>query len=62
MKKLQLDFPIVYSSAKIGFAKLSLDDESNNMKPLFDTILNYVKDPDIDEENAITNANNEYRI
>lgn len=46
----QLDFPIVYSSAKMGFAKLSLDDESNNMKPLFDTILNYVKDPDIDEK------------
>lgn len=45
----QLDFPIVYSSAKMGFAKLSLDDESN-MKPLFDTILNYVKDPDIDEK------------
>lgn len=30
---------------KNGFAKLSLDEESNNMKPLFDTIVNTIKEP-----------------
>jgi GTP-binding protein len=41
----QLDFPIVYASGANGFAKLSLDDESKNMDPLFETILNYVPAP-----------------
>ncbi|AJE04277.1 translational GTPase TypA [Geobacter pickeringii] len=34
----QLDFPIVYTSAKLGFAKLDLDTESNSMEPLFAVI------------------------
>ena len=35
----QLDFKVVYASAKNGYAKLSLDDENKDMKPLFDTIV-----------------------
>ena len=35
---VQLDFPVVYASAKNGIAKLHLTDESDNMKPLFDLI------------------------
>ena len=35
----QLDFPIVYGIAKEGIAKLSLDDESNSIEPLLETIL-----------------------
>ncbi|HWI40982.1 MAG TPA: translational GTPase TypA, partial [Verrucomicrobiae bacterium] len=31
----QLDFPIVYTSAKLGFAKLDLKSESTSMEPLF---------------------------
>jgi GTP-binding protein len=35
----QLEFPIVYSNARAGIAKLNLDDSSDNLKPLFDTII-----------------------
>ena len=41
----QLDFKVVYASGKNGFAKLDLDDESTNMKPLFDTIVDTVPEP-----------------
>ncbi|PJI06682.1 MULTISPECIES: translational GTPase TypA [Clostridium] len=41
----QLDFPIVYASAKAGIAKLDIDDESDSMEPLFKTIIKYVKPP-----------------
>ena len=41
----QLDFKVVYASGKNGFAKLSLDDESVDMKPLFDTIIDTVPEP-----------------
>ncbi len=42
----QLEFPVVYASAKNGFAKHELEDEDKNMVPLFDTILENVEDPD----------------
>ncbi|MBY0339649.1 MAG: translational GTPase TypA [Rhodocyclaceae bacterium] len=41
----QLDFPIIYASGLNGFAKLNLTDESDNMRPLFDTILSHVPTP-----------------
>ena len=41
----QLDFKVVYASGKNGFAKLELEDESNDMRPLFDTIINTVPEP-----------------
>ncbi|WP_153716530.1 translational GTPase TypA [Eikenella corrodens] len=41
----QLDFPIVYASGLSGFAKLNEEDESNDMRPLFDTILKYTPAP-----------------
>lgn len=43
----QLDFPIVYASGLSGFAKLEETDESNSndMRPLFDTILKYTPAP-----------------
>ncbi len=41
----QLDFPIVYSSAKLGFAKAELADESDNLEPLFDIIRDRVDPP-----------------
>ena len=36
----QLEFPIVYGTARDGSAKLSLSDESDSITPLLDTILN----------------------
>jgi GTP-binding protein len=41
----QLDFPILYTSAKEGWATLELDEPSENMKPLLDTILHRVLPP-----------------
>lgn len=46
----QLDFPIVYTSALLGYAKMNLDDESTDMRPLFETIVNCVPAPDVDPD------------
>lgn len=35
----QLDFPIVYGIAKQGIAKLDIEDESDNIFPLLDTVI-----------------------
>lgn len=40
-----LDFPVVYTSAREGYAKLSLSDDSRNLEPLFQTILEYIPAP-----------------
>ena len=40
-----LDFPIVYASAKEGYAMLEVDDESETMEPLLDAILEHVPEP-----------------
>ncbi len=42
----QLDFPVVYTAAKLGVAKYEVEDESPDLKPLFETIINHVKEPD----------------
>lgn len=41
----QLEFPVVYTNAKAGIAKLSPDAASGNLQPLFDTILKYIPVP-----------------
>ncbi len=45
----QLDCPFVFTSAKQGFAKLNMDDESDSMQPLFETIIDYIPAPEGDE-------------
>ncbi len=42
---LQLDFPIIYASAKNGFAVKELEDPRKNLDPLFEAILKYVPEP-----------------
>ncbi len=49
----QLDFPIIYASGLNGFAKLELDQESDNMRPLFETVLKHVPTPAGDPEAAL---------
>ena len=46
----QLDFPVVYASARDGIAKLSMDDEGKDMQPLFEVLLKEIPAPqgDID--------------
>ncbi len=46
----QLDCPFVYASAKAGIAILELSDSRENMKPLFDTILEYIPAPEGDPD------------
>ncbi|MEI6872732.1 MAG: GTP-binding protein, partial [Verrucomicrobiota bacterium] len=41
----QLDFPVVYASARDGFAKLEIDQESSDMVPLFDSIIKHIPAP-----------------
>lgn len=46
----QLDCPVVYASARNGYAMLNLDDERKDMKPLFETIIDYIPAPTGDPE------------
>ena len=46
----QLEFPVVYASAKQGIAKMNLSDESDSLHCLFETIINTIEAPDCDEE------------
>ena len=41
----QLTFPVIYTNAKAGVAKRTPDGEGDNLKPLFDTILDVVPGP-----------------
>ena len=41
----QLDFPVVYTSAKLGYAKLDINIESTNLEPLFAVIESNVRPP-----------------
>ncbi len=47
----QLEFPVVYASARDGYSSLNPDDRSGDMRPLFDTILKEIEAPegDVDE-------------
>ena len=46
----QLEFPVVLASARSGYAKLSMDDPSDNLEPLFKVILENIPAPDVDLE------------
>ena len=46
----QLDFPVVYTSAKLGIAKKDLSAPDGNMDCLFKTIVETIKAPDCNEE------------
>ena len=41
----QLDFPVVYTNAKAGIAKLDPDADGGNLQPLFETILKHIPAP-----------------
>ncbi|WP_371361482.1 GTP-binding protein TypA/BipA [Sporomusa rhizae] len=46
----QLDFPVVYATAREGIAKMAMDDESDSLKPLFECVEKTIPAPrgDID--------------
>jgi GTP-binding protein len=41
----QLDFPVVYASAKEGFAKIEMEHASGTMEPLFEAIMEHIPPP-----------------
>ena len=49
----QLDFPVIYASAKNGIAKLHLEDESDNVNCIFDTIIENIEAPKCDTEGTM---------
>jgi GTP-binding protein len=49
----QLEFPVIYAAAKNGYAKLSLEDESKDMIPLLDMILEEVPSPSGSDDNGL---------
>ncbi len=46
----QLDFPIVYTSALLGYATMDLNVKTDDMTALFETIVNHVHAPDVEAE------------
>ena len=49
----QLDFPIVYTNAKTGIAKLNLDDDSEDLKLLFEQIIKSIPVPEGDDKDSL---------
>ncbi|MEN8263547.1 MAG: translational GTPase TypA [Nitrospirota bacterium] len=49
----QLEFPIIYTNAKEGIAKAELEDESTDLRPLFDLILKTVPAPEGDKDGVL---------
>ena len=41
----QMDFPIIYASARDGYAKIQLEHVSGTMEPLFDAIIKHIPPP-----------------
>src|SRR5579875_1240762 len=41
----QLEFPVLYANAKAGIAKKTPDDPSEDLRPLFETILEHIPPP-----------------
>ncbi len=46
----QLDFPVIYTSALLGYASLDSTARSGDMQSLFETIVQHVPIPDVDPE------------
>ncbi len=46
----QLDFPIVYTNARDGIAKLKMEEEGRDLQPLFDLIVNTIPPAQGEEE------------
>jgi len=49
----QLDFPVIYASAKEGIAKLELEEETTNMQCIFETIIKNIEPPKCSEEGTM---------
>lgn len=48
----QLDFPVIYASAKAGLAKNEIEDTSTTLEPLFEAIIAHVPKPKVEAEGS----------
>ena len=48
----QIEFPIIYTNAKLGVAHKELESDSSDLTPLFETILSTVKGPMADDNHV----------
>jgi len=49
----QLEFPILYTNARAGIAKTTLEDPSENLRPLFEAIVKHIPPPTGDPEGIL---------
>ena len=49
----QLEFPIVYTNAKLGTAKLSMEEEAEDLRPLFELILQTIPPPEAEDHGIL---------
>ncbi len=49
----QIEFPIIYTNGKDGYAKMSLDDDSDNLEPLFELLLREIPAPTYDADHPL---------
>lgn len=49
----QLEFPVIYTSAREGYASLKPDEKGADLKPLFDAIINEIKPPEGDPDGPL---------
>lgn len=49
----QLDFPVVFASAKNGYAKMDLDEPNTDLSCMFSTILEHVQEPSGDADKPL---------
>src|ERR1700734_3745205 len=49
----QLDFPVIYSNARLGIAKTDPDGEGSDLRPLFDAIIAHTPEPKGDPEGVL---------
>ncbi len=62
----QIDFPVIYTNAKEGISHKKLNSDSNNLEPLFDTILSRIEGPVADDNKVpqflITNLDYDHYV
>ncbi len=49
----QLEFPVLYTNGRLGIAKTSMEDPSEDLRPLFDGILEHIPPPAGDPEGTL---------
>ena len=58
----QLDFPVIYTNAKIGVAHRKIGDDSTNLQPLFEQIVTSIPPPSGDPVWRASNSGDQSRL